>query len=150
MKKVLFKGGKVFDAVHAEPQVRDILVADGKITRVATNIPVPKGAQVVDAEGLNIYPGRVEAHGHIGLDGWAMGYEGSDYNEMNDPVTPQLRAIDGMNPMDESIHDAAMGGVTTLCTGPGSANVLGGTFAAFKTRGKCIDDMCLKKEAAMK
>lgn len=148
--EMLIRGGKIFDAVHQEPYVADILVRDGKIAEIGANLAALADAQIVDASGLNVYPGLVEAHGHIGLDGWAMGYEGQDYNEYNDPVTPQLRAIDGINPFDYSLKDAALGGVTTLCSGPGSSNVIGGTFACFKTVGKCIDDMCIKPEAAMK
>lgn len=148
--QLLIQNGKIFDAIHAEPYSADILAVDGKIAAIGPNLPIPEDAQVVDASGLNVYPGMVEAHGHIGLDGWALRYEGQDYNEYNNPVTPQLRAIDGINPFDYSLRDAALGGVTTICSGPGSANVIGGTFAAFKTVGKCIDDMCVKPEAAMK
>lgn len=150
MMNMLIKGGRIFDAVNREPYVADILVKDGKIVAIGADLPASQDVEVVDAAGLNVYPGFVEAHGHIGLDGWAIGYEGSDYNEYTDPVTPQLRAIDGINPFDYSLKDAALGGVTTLCSGPGSSNVIGGTFAVFKTVGKCIDDMCLKENAAMK
>lgn len=150
MMNMLIKGGRIFDAVNREPYVADILVKDGKIAAIGADLPASQNVEVVDAAGLNVYPGFVEAHGHIGLDGWAIGYEGSDYNEYTDPVTPQLRAIDGINPFDYSLKDAALGGVTTLCSGPGSSNAIGGTFAAFKTVGKCIDDMCLKENAAMK
>lgn len=145
----LFKNGLIFDSVHANPFTGDILVRDGKIEQIGSNIDCPDAEQI-DVAGLNVYPGMVEAHGHIGLDGWAIGYEGQDYNEYNDPVTPHLRAIDGINPFDYSLKDAALGGVTTLCTGPGSSNVLGGTFAAFKSCGTCIDDMVLIRDAAMK
>ncbi len=148
--EMVIRGGRVFDAVHREPYAADILVRDGKIAQIGAELPVPEGAEVFDASGLNVYPGMVEAHGHIGLDGWALGHEGQDYNEYNDPVTPQLRAIDGINPFDYSLRDAALGGVTTICTGPGSSNVIGGTFAAIKTVGRCVDDMCVKPEAAMK
>lgn len=148
--EMLIRGGKIFDALHREPYEADILIRDGKIADIGANLAVSAEAEVVDATGLNVYPGLVEAHGHIGLDGWAIGYEGQDYNEYTDPVTPQLRAIDGINPFDYSLKDAALGGVTTICAGPGSSNVIGGTFAAFKTVGKCIDDMCVKPEAAMK
>jgi len=146
----LIHNGLIHDAVQAEPFVGDILIEDGKIAAIGPELAAPEGAQAVDASGMNIYPGLVEAHGHIGLDGWAVGYEGQDYNEYNEPVTPQLRAIDAINPFDESLKDAVQGGVTTLCTGPGSSNVLGGTFAAFKPVGTCIDDMCLLPQAAMK
>ena len=149
MTTQLFKGGKVYDAVHAEPRMVDILVKDGKIAKIGKNLTSAK-AEVIDATGLNIYPGMVECHGHIGLDGWAIGYEGQDYNEYNSPVTPELRAIDGVNILDQSIKEAALGGVTTLCTGPGSSNVIGGTFVAIKTTGNCVDDAVVKKEVAMK
>lgn len=147
--KLLIKGGKIFDAIHKEPYFADILAVDGKIAAIGENLDA-EGAEIVDASGLNVYPGLVEAHGHIGLDGWAMGYEGSDYNEYTDPVTPQLRAIDGINPMDPTFREAALAGITTVCTGPGSANVLGGTFTAIKTVGKRVDKMIVKKEVAMK
>lgn len=147
---ILIQNAVIHDAVHDAPYTGDLSIENGKITAIGANLPVPQGAEVVDASGLNAWPGLVEAHGHIGLDGWAVGYEGKDYNECNDPATPQLRAIDAINPFDEALRDALRGGVTTLCTGPGSSNALGGTFAAFKPVGRCIDDMCLKKEAAMK
>ena len=147
---ILIKCGQIYDGVHDAPFSGGIRIEGGKIAAIGESVDAPKDARVVDASGLRIYPGLVEAHGHIGLDGWAVGYEGKDYNEYNDPVTPQLRAIDGINPFDESLRDAVRGGVTTLCTGPGSSNVLGGTFACFKPVGRCIDDMCLKREAAMK
>ena len=149
MNDLLIRGGLVHDSVHPGKHPADVLVKDGKIVAVEPGIDA-EAAEVVDAEGLEVWPGMVECHGHIGLDGWAMGYEGSDYNEYNDPVTPQLRAIDAINPFDESLRDAVEGGVTTLCTGPGSSNVLGGTFACFKSVGTCVDDMVLKAEAAMK
>ncbi len=147
---ILIKCGQIYDGVHDAPFSGGIRIEGGKIAAIGEGVDAPEDARVVDASGLRIYPGLVEAHGHIGLDGWAVGYEGKDYNEYNDPVTPQLRAIDGINPFDESLRDAVRGGVTTLCTGPGSSNVLGGTFACFKPVGRCIDDMCLKREAAMK
>ncbi len=146
----LIKGGCIYDAVHPEAHAGDILVEGGRIAAIGAALDAPEGAEIIDAAGLQVYPGLVEAHGHIGLDGWAIGYEGRDYNEYNNPVTPQLRAIDAINPFDAALRDAALGGVTTLCTGPGSSNVLGGTFAAFKPIGRCIDDMCLIPEAAMK
>ena len=146
----IIKNGLIHDAVRTEAFEGDILIESGRIAAIGAALEVPAGAEIIDASGKHIWPGLVEAHGHIGLDGWAMGYEGQDYNEYNDPVTPQLRAIDGINPFDEALRDAVSGGVTTLCTGPGSSNVLGGTFACFKPVGRCIDDMVLKAEAAMK
>ena len=105
---------------------------------------------VLDAAGLDIFPGFVDAHTHIGLDGYGIGYEGCDYNEMNDIWTPQLRAIDGINPRDPSFAHAREAGITCVCTGPGSANVLGGTFTAIKTVGERVDNMIVKEAVAMK
>ncbi len=149
-KPVLIRGGRVHDAVHPEPQSVDILLKDGKIAAMGANLDAPEGCEVVDASGLDVFPGFVDAHSHIGLDGSGIGYEGRDYNEMNDIWTPHLRAIDGINPRDPSFAAARNAGVTCVCTGPGSANVLGGTFVALKTVGERVDNMVVKDPVAMK
>ena len=123
---------------------------DGKIIAVGADITVPENAQIIDAEGRLVTPGCVDAHCHIGLDNQAMGWEGRDYNEIVDPLTPQMRAIDSINPMDEAFPLAIKGGVTSACTGPGSANVVGGTFVAIKLYGKRVDKMIIKDPIAMK
>ena len=128
-----------------------ILIDDnGKIAAVGTDIVCPEGAQVIDAEGRLVTPGCVDAHCHVGLDNQGMGWEGRDYNEIVDPITPQMRAIDSINPMDEAFGLGLKGGVTTVCTGPGSANVVGGTFVAMKLAGKRVDNMIVKEPLAMK
>ena len=96
---ILIKNGTLHTAVSKEPLQADILVDGGKIVKIGAGLS-SEGAEVIDASGLNVYPGFVEAHCHIGLDGYGIGYEGHDYNELNDPVTPQLRSIDGINPFD--------------------------------------------------
>ena len=146
----LIRNGLIHDAVHREAYVADILLADGKIAAIGTDLTAPEDAAVFDADGLEVYPGFVDAHTHIGLDGYGIGYEGCDYNEMNDIWTPQLRAIDGINPRDPSLADARRAGVTCVCTGPGSANVLGGTFLAMKTVGDRVDKMVVRDPVAMK
>ena len=123
---------------------------DGKIAAVGADIPCPAEAQVIDACGALVTPGCVDAHCHIGLDNQGMGWEGHDYNEIVDPITPQMRAIDSINPMDEAFALGLQGGVTTVCTGPGSANVVGGTFVAMKLAGKRVDNMIVKNPLAMK
>ena len=127
-----------------------ILIRDGKIAAVGRDLPVPENAEVIDAGGRLTTPGCIDAHCHIGLDNEGMNWEGADFNEMVDPVTPQMRAIDSINPQDPGFADAVRGGVTTACTGPGSANVVGGTFAVIKLHGKRADKMVLKNPAAMK
>ena len=128
-----------------------LLIDDnGKIAGVGQDLPIPEEATVIDAAGRLVTPGCVDAHCHIGLDNEATGWEGRDYNEMVDPITPQMRAIDSIDPMDEAFPNALRGGVTTACTGPGSANVVGGTFAAIKLYGKRVDKMIVKEPLAMK
>ena len=150
MAATIIKNGRIHDAVHREAYVADILLADGKIAAIGGGLTAPADATVFDADGLEVYPGFVDAHTHIGLDGYGIGYEGCDYNEMNDIWTPQLRAIDGINPRDPSLADARRAGVTCVCTGPGSANVLGGTFLAMKTVGDRVDKMVVRDPVAMK
>ncbi len=128
-----------------------VLIDDnGKIAAVGADIPCPAEATVIDAQGRLVTPGCVDAHCHIGLDNQGMGWEGRDYNEIVDPITPQMRAIDSINPMDEAFALGLQGGVTSVCTGPGSANVVGGTFVAIKLAGKRVDDMIIKEPLAMK
>lgn len=150
MAATLIKNGLIHDAVHRDAYKADILLADGKIAAIGSGLTAPADAAVFDADGLEVYPGFVDAHTHIGLDGYGIGYEGCDYNEMNDIWTPQLRAIDGINPRDPSLADARRAGVTCVCTGPGSANVLGGTFLAMKTVGDRVDKMVVRDPVAMK
>ena len=147
---VVIRGGLVYDAVSREPRQVDLLLENGKIAAIGTGLALPDGCEVVDAAGLRVYPGFVDAHTHIGLDGSGIGYEGRDYNEMNDICCPQLRGIDGINPRDPSFRSARNAGVTCVCTGPGSANVLGGTFVALKTVGDRVDNMVVKDPVAMK
>ena len=147
--KTLIKNARIHDSIHREPFDADILIEDGKISRIAPGIDYP-GAEVLDAQGMDAYAGFIDAHSHLGLAGYGIGYEGTDYNEMNDIVTPHLRGIDGFKPMQPSLEHASRAGVTTVCVGPGSANVLGGTFFAVKTVGRCVDDMVVRDPIAMK
>lgn len=144
------KNGLIYTMTQKEPIKGDVLIEDGKIRGIGADLEIPEGTEVIDAEGLEVYPGFVEAHCHTGLDGYGIGYEGRDYCELNNLVTPQLRAIDGINPFDPCFQHAREAGVTCIGTGPGSADVLGGTFAAVKTAGKRIDKMVVKYPVAMK
>lgn len=149
---IVLKQGIIHDAIHEEPYVGDILIDEGKIKKIA---PVLEGkavneAQVIDISGKHVYPGFVEAHCHLGLDGYGIGFEGQDFNEATDSLTPQLSAIDGINPQDPTFEMALRAGVTCVATGPGSSNVLGGTFVAIKTKGSRVDDMIVNPKIAMK
>lgn len=105
---------------------------------------------VLDAAGKIVIPGFIDAHCHVGMWEESIGEAGSDGNEETSPITPQLRAIDALNPFDEAFLNARRAGVTTVVTGPGSANVLGGQFAAVKTDGISIDEMAINSFVAQK
>jgi len=148
---LLIKNGHIKTMAGSELENGCVLIGDdGKIAAIGAVIDAPAGAEVIDAEGRLVTPGCVEAHCHVGLDNEGMGWEGHDYNEIVDPLTPHLRAIDSINPMDEGLSLALQGGVTTACTGPGSANVVGGTFTTIKLAGKRVDKMIVKDPVAMK
>ena len=147
---MLIQNALIYDGVTPVPYEGDLSIQDGKLRSVGPRLSPADGEEVIDAAGLRVYPGFVEAHSHLGLDNYGMGYEGWDYNEMGDIVAAQLRGIDSFNPQDRGVAMALQGGVTTVGVGPGSANVLGGTFLAVKTWGSCVDDMVLRAEVAMK
>ena len=122
----------------------------GKITAVGPMTELQGDVQGLDAAGGHILPGFIDAHCHLGLFGDSLGFEADDGNESTDPCTPQLRAIDGVNPLDRGFREAREGGVTTVLTGPGSANPIAGQFVAVKTTGRWVDEMVVKAPAAMK
>ena len=136
----------------AGPALADgwLRVADGKIAALGP-MPAPEGdPEIYDCNGMRMYPGFVDAHTHLGMWEDGLGFEGADGNEETDPVTPQLRAIDGINPMDRGFAEALAAGITTVVTGPGSANAIGGQLAAVKTYGPCVDDRIVKAPLAIK
>lgn len=146
---MLIKHAQIYDAVHPQPYVGDVLIHGTVIQAIGPQLSAP-GEVELDAQGLRLYPGFIDAHSHLGLDNYGMGFEGHDYNEMGDIVAAHLRGIDSFNPLELGVRRALEGGVTTVGTGPGSANVLGGTFFAVKTHGNCVDDMVLRDPVAMK
>ena len=127
----------------------DVLMDGGKVVATGMNLSAP-GAKVIDAHGAYATPGFVDPHTHIGL--WADGErdDTGDGNEATDPVTPQLRALDAVDPVDPCFAEACRAGVTSVATGPGSANVLGGQFLAMKTHGQSLKEMLIKEPLAMK
>ena len=148
---MIIQNATIHDAIHREPYQGDIVIRDGKLFSVGKKAKAKKGEEILDAAGLNAYPGFVDAHSHIGLDNYG-GPTGStyDYNEMNDIVCPQLRGYDSYYPLDAAIPAALAGGVTTVAAGPGSANVLGGTFFAVKLYGNTVEENMLKEAIGMK
>ena len=126
---------------------------EGKIISLGPMDQAPSldGEEVLDADGMIAMPGIVDAHTHLGMWGDATGFESADGNEITDPSTPQLRALDAINPMDRCFSEAAAAGITTVVTGPGSANAIGGQMAILKTfRANRIDDAVVKAPAAIK
>jgi imidazolonepropionase-like amidohydrolase len=142
--------GKVYTMTGEVIDKGTVLIKDGKIQQVGRELAIPQNAKVVDAEGKYVFPGFIDAHSHIGIFEEAVGEIGEEGNEWTDPVTPQLRALDAINPGDKAFEDAVMGGVTCAFTGPGSANVIGGQSIAMKTYGKVIDHMVVKEPAGLK
>lgn len=147
---ILIKNGKIHTMAKDTYEKGCILIDNGKIIDIQENIEAPLGTEIINAEGLVVMPGIIDAHCHLGMWEDSIGFEGADGNETTNPITPQLRAIDAINPMDINFKEAYEAGITTVMTGPGSANVIGGQFAVIKTYGKRIDDMIIKAPAAVK
>lgn len=149
---MLIKNGKIFTCEEGKIYEKgDILIKDGKISRIGEDLSQYIGEEeVIEAKGLLIFPGFIEAHCHLGLHEEGNNGAGNGTNEASEPITPQMRAIDGINPFDGGFQSARRAGVTTAVIGPGSANVIGGQFAAVKTSGICIDDMIIKEPVAIK
>ena len=146
---MLFKNATIY-TMEQEPFVGDFKIDKGVFTEVGKDLTPDEGEDIQDLNGLYVFPGLVESHCHLGMEETAIRFEGDDVNEITDPITPNMRGIDGCNPMDETVELALKGGVTTVAAGPGSANVLGGTFFAYKTKGNCIDEMAIENPIAMK
>jgi imidazolonepropionase-like amidohydrolase len=147
---ILIKNANIHSMATSDFENGMILVHHGKIIAIGNEVTAPSNAEIVDAKGKFVMPGMIDAHCHLGMWEDGMGFEGADGNEAVDPVTPELRAIDAINPMDICFSDALKAGITTVATGPGSANVIGGQFAVIKTCGNRIDDMIVNECLAMK
>ena len=127
-----------------------IQIKDDKIIAVGDMNSAPQDDNVLDLQGKTVYPGFIDAHCHMGMAEEGLDFEGDDLNEMTDPVSPHLRGLDAINPVNQSFPEAVDAGVTTVVTGPGSANAISGQFCAIKTYGKCVDKMVLREPVAMK
>lgn len=149
---ILIKNGKILTMAGQDYDDGDLLIEDGKIKAVGYNIDAAESVDIdiIDASGLYVLPGFIDAHCHVGMWNDGMGFEGADGNEDTDPSTPHLRAIDGVNPFDRCFREAMEAGITTVVTGPGSANVIGGQFVALKTYGRRTEDMIIKEPLAVK
>lgn len=145
------KNGTICTMVDDERIKNGCIAIEGKkIEYVGDRCEIPDKDEVIDAKGGFIIPGIIEAHCHIGITEEKKRKEGDDSNELTNPITPFMRAIDAINPLDPAFHNAIQAGITSVMVGPGSANIVGGEFAFIKTYGRCIDDMIVKAPAAMK
>ncbi len=147
---LLIKNGLVYTMENNTPIHADILTEKGKITKISKDIRPTSEAEVFDAAGLNVYPGFIDAHSHLGIAEDKISVQNDTSNENTNPVTPAVRGLDSINPMDSAFHNAVAAGVTGVMAGPGSSNAIGGQFAFIKTYGRCIDDMVVLNPAAIK
>lgn len=127
-----------------------ILIENGKIKAVGKDVKAPSGAEIVDAKGKVVTPGLIDSHSHLAVFGEPSVWANADGNETSDPITAQIRGIDSLNPQDPAICDVVSAGVTTVYTGPGSANLVGGTGFAMKLRGRTAEEMMIPGTEAMK
>ena len=152
---ILIYNAKIYTMNDIIYELGCILIKNGKILEIADkrenlHTSLKELKKEIDAKGNYVFPGFVDPHSHIGMWGDSIGFEVADGNEETDPVTPHLKAIDSINIFDRGFREAIEAGVTTVVTGPGSSNVLGGQFVAMKTYGKRIEDMIIKEPVAVK
>jgi len=147
---VAITGGRVVPVTADPVENGTVLIEDGKITAVGAGLAVPDGAHVIDAAGQWVLPGFIEVHGHVGVHEEAQGWAGSDTNEMTEPVTAQVRALDAINPADLGFRDAISGGVLAVNVNPGSGNPIGGQTVALRCWGRTVDEMLLREPSGLK
>ena len=139
----LIKNGKILTMANESYENGCVLIEGSKIAKIAEHIEETPDMEVIDAKGGWVMPGIIEAHCHVGITEEKKGIEGDDCNEMTNPITPFVRAIDGINTLDAAFDDAVRAGITSIMVGPGSANVVGGQFVFMKTKGRVIDELKL-------
>jgi len=149
-RSVAIVGGRVIPIAGEPVDGGTVLVEDGTITAVGGSVAVPDGFRVIDAAGSWVLPGFIEAHGHVGVHEEAEGWAGSDTNEMTEPVTAHVRALDAINPADLGFRDAIAGGVLAVNVNPGSGNPVGGQTVALKCWGRTVDEMLLREPSGLK
>jgi imidazolonepropionase-like amidohydrolase len=150
MMKTALINGRIYTMAGPVLGKGSLLWEKGKITAVGEKGTLPEDAEVIDLQGRTVLPGFIDAHTHVGILEEIYQEEGDDLNEFTEPITPEMRALDAVNPLDIAFRDAVCGGITTVMTGPGSANVLGGTNLVMKTAGSSLDEMILLPQAGLK
>lgn len=149
MKSKAIINGRIYTITGGIIENGTVLIQGGKITSVGADLVLPSDAEIIDAGGAIVSPGLIDAHTHMGIEE-EIHPEGEDTNEMTEPLTAELRAVDGINPFDIGYKDAIKAGVTAVMVTMGSANVIGGLACAMKTGGRDLQDMVLKEEAGLK
>ncbi len=142
--------GKVIPVTSETIENGTVLIEEGIIKAIGGKIAVPEGAEIVDAAGKWVLPGLIDAHSHLALYGEPSIWANLDLNEMTSPNTAQLRAIDALNPDDPAFTDVLSAGITSVYTGPGSANVIGGVGMLVKTFGRTPEEMFVPGTEGMK
>ncbi|MCM3006979.1 amidohydrolase [Priestia koreensis] len=150
MEKVLFKNATIYPITTPPLFNHDLLVENGRISRMAENILPENGVHVIECGGQYLLPGFIDVHTHLGLYDEGTGWAGNDANETVEPLTPHIRALDSVHPLDSGFQDAIQYGITTVHIMPGSANVIGGTTSVIKTHGKNISKMLVRETAGLK
>ncbi|MDD3170009.1 MAG: amidohydrolase [Eubacteriales bacterium] len=149
---ILIKNGRILTMAGKTYTQGSLLVRDGKVFKIGQTLEANPNeiSETIDATDCWVMPGLIDAHCHIGITEEKKGFEGDDCNETKDPMTPYIRGLDAINPMDSAFHNAISSGITSMMVGPGSSNIVGGQFAFIKADGRCIDEMVVLEPAAMK
>ncbi len=147
---LLISNGLVHTMESDTPIQADILIDKGKIVKIKKQIVPSAETEILSAENLNVYPGFIDAHSHIGIAEDKISSQNDTSNENTNPITPTVRGLDSINPMDSAFHNAIAAGITGVMVGPGSSNAIGGQFAFIKTYGRRVDDMVVLSPAAIK
>ena len=148
---IAITNGKIVTITRGTVEAGTALVEGGRIVAIGADVTIPEDAEVFDATGKVVMPGLIDAHCHVGLWAEGVGWEHSDGNEMTDPITPQLRALDAVHPQDPAFAELVAAGVTTVLTGPGSGNLIGGQWVCLKTAPKpSVEEMVVLEPAGMK
>ncbi len=142
--------GRVFPVTSNVIEGGTVLIDDGKIVDVGSRVNIPSSVKVIDVGNSWIVPGFIDAHTHLGVSEEGVGPEGNDINESVDPLTPHLRVIDAINPLEKGLSNALSGGVTACMISPGSANVIGGEIAVVKTHGTFVERIIMKAPVGLK
>ncbi|MTH55480.1 amidohydrolase family protein [Bacillus mangrovi] len=150
MTCTLFKNATIFPVTSDVLYASDLLVKDGKIAAIGKDLQAPDLCKVIDCRDQYLFPGFIDVHTHLGLYDEGTGWAGNDANETVEPLTPHIRALDGVHPLDSGFRDAISHGITTVHIMPGSANVIGGTTSVIKTFGVNIRNMLVKETAGLK